>query len=165
MLLWLCERQSVCIIKVPAVPVNTNEIIPQREPETIPVGISVHVILICSNPFRANPNLSPSFPFSANLFLSSFSVFLLSQRDPYVPDAGYIGSICNGEQLLIPKNGRNNHDSFSTAIDCSLQPGEDHPSLKAQSNSHENPTSEPEVETLTDADLGFGDLCEKRNLI
>lgn len=61
--------------EAPAVAVNTNEIIPQREPETLPVGISVHVILICSNPFRDNPNLSPSFPFCVSLS-HSFSLSL-----------------------------------------------------------------------------------------
>lgn len=45
--------------EAPAVSVNTNEIRPQRQPETLPVGIFVHVILICSNPFRDNPNLRP----------------------------------------------------------------------------------------------------------
>lgn len=47
------------VTEAPAVAVNTNEIKPQRKPETLPVGISVHVILICSNPFRANPDLKP----------------------------------------------------------------------------------------------------------
>lgn len=57
--------------EAPAVSVNTNEIIPQRQPETLPVGIFVHVILICSNPFRDNPNLSPSLPLNVSLPVSS----------------------------------------------------------------------------------------------
>lgn len=60
-------RVCVCKREAPAVAVNTNKIIPQREPETLPVSISVHVILICFNPFRDNPNLSPSFLLSASL--------------------------------------------------------------------------------------------------
>lgn len=49
--------------------------------DPLPVGISVHVILICSNPFRANPNLSPSLCLpSPSLFFSPFlcCVHLLS---------------------------------------------------------------------------------------
>lgn len=53
---WVSAREA------PAVAVNTNEIIPQRKPKTLLVGISVHVILICSNPFSDNPNLRLSFP-------------------------------------------------------------------------------------------------------
>lgn len=64
-------RECVCE-RAPAVAVNTNEIIPQREPETLPVGISVHVILICSNPFRDNPTSAPLF-LSVSLSLSPFS--------------------------------------------------------------------------------------------
>lgn len=61
--------------EAPAVAVNTNEIIPQREPETLPVGISVHVILICFNPFRDNLNSSASFfsPHSVSLPAFLFS--------------------------------------------------------------------------------------------
>lgn len=80
----------VYVREAPAVAVNTNEIKPQREPETLPVGISVHVILICSNPFRDNPNLSPSFPLNGSLpFLI---VSLLS-----FPDVGHLGGICKGK--------------------------------------------------------------------
>lgn len=64
------QRKCVDVTEAPAVAVNTNEIIPQREPETLPVGISVHVILICSNPFSANPDPRPLFPPASS---SSFS--------------------------------------------------------------------------------------------
>lgn len=61
----LVKPSGVCVCEcegeAPAVSVNTNEIIPQRQPETLPVGIFVHVILICTNPFRDNPNLRPLF--------------------------------------------------------------------------------------------------------
>lgn len=53
----MCETVAH-VRAAPAVVVNTNEIIPQGQPETLPVGISVYVILICSNPFR--DNLCPS---------------------------------------------------------------------------------------------------------
>ena len=77
------QRECVSVIEAPAVAVNTNEIIPQREPETLPVGISVHVILICSNPFRANPNLCPSFTVSASLFSFSLSHYSLNHFPPF----------------------------------------------------------------------------------
>lgn len=63
--------------EAPAVAVNTNEIIPQRKPKTLLVGISVHVILICSNPFRDNPNLRLSFPRCSPLCLASHTVLPL----------------------------------------------------------------------------------------
>lgn len=79
------ERECVYVREAPAVAVNTNEIIPQREPETLPVGISVHVILICSNPFRDNPNLSRSSPLSVSLpvFLLSLSLCCLHRLPPF----------------------------------------------------------------------------------
>lgn len=84
---WVSAREA------PAVAVNTNEIIPQRKPKTLLVGISVHVILICSNPFRDNPNLSLSFPWWFPLCLASHSVspllfFLIC------PDVEHLGGIC-----------------------------------------------------------------------
>lgn len=78
--LCMWDRERVYVSEAPAVAVNTNEIIPQREPETLPVGISVHVILICSNPFRDNPNLSPSFPpMFLSLYFFSHCLYLLSR--------------------------------------------------------------------------------------
>lgn len=119
---WERHRKCVYMTEAPAVAVNTNEIIPQREPETLPVGISVHVILICSNPFRANPNLSPSLP---PLPISVFTISLLCSSSISFPDAGYLGSVCKGTELLVPENGRDDHNSFPTATHRSLQRGED----------------------------------------
>lgn len=99
--------------EAPAVSVNTNEIIPQRQPETLPVGIFVHVILICSNPFRDNPNLRPLFSSSAFHSLST--------------DAGHLGGVCARKQLHLHEDGRHDHDSFPAAAYRSLQRGENCP--------------------------------------
>lgn len=87
-----------------------------------PCNINLHLILL--------ELIQTSLPVSSSLppFPVLFFCVSLSLWSSCVPDAGYLGSICKREQLLIPENGRNNHDSFSTAIDCSLQPGKDHPS-------------------------------------
>lgn len=100
--------------EAPAVAVNTNEIIPQREPETLPVGISVHVILICSNPFRDNPKtqrLSSPQPLPALLTVCVF------------PDVGHPGGVCEGARLHLPEDGRHHHHSFPTASHRPLQRG------------------------------------------
>lgn len=124
---WERQRKCVYVTEAPAVAVNTNEIIPQREPETLPVGISVHVILICSNPFRANPNLNPSlliFACPSCLFFF-LTVFLLSSSYISFPDAGHLGSVCTGTELLVRENGWDDHNRFTTAAHRSLQRGED----------------------------------------
>lgn len=91
---WVCKWESARerAREAPAVAVNTNEITPQREPKTLLVGISVHVILICSNPFRDNPNLTLSF------LSVSLSVLLLTLSPLFFflicPDVEHLGGIC-----------------------------------------------------------------------
>lgn len=81
----VCE----CEGEAPAVSVNTNEIIPQRQPETLPVGIFVHVILICTNPFRDNPNLRPLFSPQPPPPPSIFSRQMLDILEVFVRENNY----------------------------------------------------------------------------
>lgn len=91
----LVKPSGVCVCEcegeAPAVSVNTNEIIPQRQPETLPVGIFVHVILICTNPFRDNPNLRPLFspppplpPIFSRQMLDILEVFVRENNYTYM---------------------------------------------------------------------------------
>lgn len=102
--------------EAPAVSVNTNEIIPQRQPETLPVGIFVHVILICSNPFRDNPNLRPLFSPQP----SSASFYFLSA------DVGHLRGVRPRKQLHLHEDGRHDGDRFPAAAHRSLQRGENY---------------------------------------
>lgn len=164
---YVCERARECVYvsEAPAVAVNTNEIIPQREPETLPVGISVHVILICSNPFRDNPNLSRSFPslcfssclpfLTVSLLLSLFPFQMLHILEVFVTENNYSYLKMDGTTTIASRQPLIARYNEVRII---------HP-LMALSVSHENPVlrdkrlqwnpAHPEVETLIDDNLLF----------